>query len=48
MMGQAITFLRDADYWSRPPFSVALDAASLDAVVATLAGLCLGGLVRPQ
>lgn len=44
MVGQAVTFLRDADYWSRPPFSVALDAASLDGIVATLARLCLGGL----
>lgn len=44
MVGQAITFVRDADYWARPPFSVALDAAGLDALVATLARLCLGGL----
>lgn len=45
MVGQAITFVRDADYWSRPPFSVALDPASLDGIVAILARLCLGGLV---
>lgn len=44
MMGQAVTFVRDADYWARPPFSIAIDAAGLDALVATLARLCLGGL----
>ncbi len=47
MVGQAVTFLRDADYWSRPPFSVALDAGSLDGLVETLARLCLGGLAGP-
>ncbi len=47
MMGQAVTFVRDADYWARPPFSIALDAAGLDALVATLARLCLGGLSAP-
>lgn len=44
LIGQAITFVRDADHWSRPPYSVALDASSLDRLVATLVGLCLGGL----
>ncbi len=44
MIGQAITFVRDADYWSRPPYRIALDAASLDGIVATLGRLCLGGL----
>ena len=43
-MGPAVTFLRDADYWSAPPFGLRPDAASLDGLVATLAGLCLGGL----
>lgn len=47
MMGQAVTFVRDADYWTRPPFSIALDAAGLDGLVATLARLCLGGLAAP-
>lgn len=44
LMGQVVTFLRDADYWSRPPFSLALDAEALDGLVSTLASLCLGGL----
>ncbi|WP_237476737.1 TetR/AcrR family transcriptional regulator [Lichenibacterium dinghuense] len=44
MVGQAVTFLRDADYWARPPFGVQLDAASLDGIVAILSRLCLGGL----
>ena len=44
MVGQAVTFLRDADYWSRAPFCVTLDAASLDDIVATLVRLCLCGL----
>lgn len=44
LMGQAITFVRDADYWSRAPFGIALDAAGLDHLVATLARLALAGL----
>lgn len=44
MMGQVVTFLRDADYWSAPPFGLPLDGATLDTLVATLAALCLGGL----
>ena len=47
MMGQAVTFVRDADHWTRPPFSIALDAAGLDGLVATLVRLCLGGLSAP-
>ena len=45
MVGQVITFVRDADYWARPPFSIALDAAGLDRLVGILVGLCLGGLL---
>lgn len=45
MVGQVITFVRDADYWARPPFSIALDAAGLDRLVRILVGLCLGGLI---
>ncbi|MGI3901917.1 MAG: TetR/AcrR family transcriptional regulator [Janthinobacterium lividum] len=45
MVGQVITFVRDADYWARPPHSIALDAAGLDRLVTILVGLCLGGLL---
>ncbi len=45
LMGQAVTFIRDADYWSRPPFAIPLDGSGLDGLVATLARLSLGGLL---
>ena len=44
MVGQGVTFVRDADYWARPPFGFALDAGSLDGIVSMLTRLCLGGL----
>ena len=44
MMGQVVTFVRDREYLAEPPFRLALDASSIDGLVETLAGLCLGGL----
>ena len=44
LMGQVVTFVRDAEYLAAPPFYLVLDAGSLDGTVETLAGLCLAGL----
>ena len=44
LVAQAVTFVRDGEFLSRPPFDLALDAAALDGLVERLAALCLRGL----
>lgn len=44
LVGQVITFVRDADHWSAPPFGIGLGGDALDRLVDTLADLCLGGI----
>ena len=44
---QTVSFVRDGEFLSRPPFSLSLDAAALDGLVERLAALCLGGLAAP-
>ena len=44
LMGQVVTFVRDAEYLAAPPFHLVLDAGSLDGAIETLTGLCLAGL----
>lgn len=46
LMGQIVTFVRDGEYLAAPPFSLVLDAASLDELVERLTELCLGGLAE--
>jgi AcrR family transcriptional regulator len=44
LASQPMTFVRNAELLSREPFNLSFDAASVDELVETLAGLCLGGL----
>ena len=48
LVAQTITFVRDREYLSRPPFDLALEEAALDGLVEQLAALCLGGLAGPS
>ncbi len=44
LLGQTITFVRDAGWLARPPFGLAFDRAGTDRLAGVLTGLCLGGL----
>ena len=44
LVAQVVTFVRDGEFLSRPPFDLTLDGEALDGLVERLAALCLGGL----
>ena len=44
LVAQVVTFVRDGEFLSRPPFDLVLDGGALDGLVERLSALCLGGL----